>query len=82
MFVPTLCYELNFPRTEKIRIGFMFRRLAEFILLFQLLIFLIQQVIHNLICHRLIIIPNVVADTRNREFYETSEGEFIIKQVY
>ncbi|KAI6653713.1 Diacylglycerol O-acyltransferase 1 isoform X1 [Oopsacas minuta] len=43
VFVPTLCYELNFPRTEKIRIGFMFRRLAEFILLFQLLIFLVQQ---------------------------------------
>lgn len=31
MAVPTLCYELNFPRTERIRKSFLFRRLAELV---------------------------------------------------
>ena len=29
IFVPTLCYELNFPRTERIRKRFLFKRLFE-----------------------------------------------------
>uniref|UniRef100_A0A672KG59 O-acyltransferase n=1 Tax=Sinocyclocheilus grahami TaxID=75366 RepID=A0A672KG59_SINGR len=29
VFAPTLCYELNFPRSESIRMGFLLRRLFE-----------------------------------------------------
>ncbi|XP_056119955.1 diacylglycerol O-acyltransferase 1b isoform X2 [Rhinichthys klamathensis goyatoka] len=43
VFAPTLCYELNFPRSESIRMGFLFRRLFEMFLLTQLLVGLTQQ---------------------------------------
>ncbi len=29
LMAPTLCYELNFPRSKKIRIRFLLRRIAE-----------------------------------------------------
>jgi diacylglycerol O-acyltransferase-1 len=41
--VPTLCYELNFPRTPRIRIRFVLRRLLELLFGSQLVIALIQQ---------------------------------------
>jgi diacylglycerol O-acyltransferase-1 len=31
MFAPTLCYQINFPRTERIRIRFLFTRFLEFV---------------------------------------------------
>lgn len=40
---PTLCYELNFPRTDRIRKRFILKRLFEIVFLFQLDIGLIQQ---------------------------------------
>lgn len=43
MLVPTLCYELNFPRTERIRKRFLLRRIVELIFLVQLSLCLIQQ---------------------------------------
>ncbi|CAN7988050.1 unnamed protein product [Ixodes hexagonus] len=43
MFVPTLCYELNFPRSSRIRKRFLFRRFLESLLLFQLILALAQQ---------------------------------------
>ncbi|XP_057196611.1 diacylglycerol O-acyltransferase 1b [Triplophysa rosa] len=43
VFAPTLCYELNFPRCESIRMGFLLRRLFEMLLLTQLLVGLTQQ---------------------------------------
>ncbi|UXI20620.1 hypothetical protein NH340_JMT06563 [Sarcoptes scabiei] len=51
IYVPTLCYELNFPRTDRIRKRFLLQRLFEVIFLTQLNIALIQQwmvpTIHN-----------------------------------
>ncbi|XP_066540062.1 diacylglycerol O-acyltransferase 1b [Hoplias malabaricus] len=43
VFAPTLCYELNFPRSQSVRMGFLFRRLFEMLLLNQLLVGLTQQ---------------------------------------
>lgn len=43
MLVPTLCYELNFPRTERIRKRFLFRRMMELVFGTQLVLALIQQ---------------------------------------
>ncbi|XP_032375002.1 diacylglycerol O-acyltransferase 1b [Etheostoma spectabile] len=40
---PTLCYELNFPRSPNIRIGFLLRRLLEMLFFTQLLVALTQQ---------------------------------------
>uniref|UniRef100_A0A8D0CMB1 O-acyltransferase n=1 Tax=Sander lucioperca TaxID=283035 RepID=A0A8D0CMB1_SANLU len=40
---PTLCYELNFPRSPNIRIGFLLRRLLEMLFFTQLLVGLTQQ---------------------------------------
>uniref|UniRef100_A0A8C5PHS4 O-acyltransferase n=1 Tax=Leptobrachium leishanense TaxID=445787 RepID=A0A8C5PHS4_9ANUR len=40
---PTLCYELNFPRSPRIRKRFLLRRLFEMFFLMQLLVGLIQQ---------------------------------------
>ncbi|XP_030644888.1 diacylglycerol O-acyltransferase 1a [Chanos chanos] len=40
---PTLCYELNFPRSPRIRKRFLLRRLFEMLFLVQLLVGLIQQ---------------------------------------
>ena len=31
VFTPTLCYELNFPRSPKIRMSFLLRRLLEMV---------------------------------------------------
>lgn len=31
VFAPTLCYELNFPRSPKIRMSFLLRRLFEMV---------------------------------------------------
>ena len=31
VFAPTLCYELNFPRSPKIRMSFLLRRLLEMV---------------------------------------------------
>lgn len=42
-FAPTLCYELNFPRSKSVRMGFLLRRLFEMLLLTQLLVGLTQQ---------------------------------------
>lgn len=43
MMLPTLCYEINFPRNEKIRIVFLLRRLVEVFILLQIMLALIQQ---------------------------------------
>lgn len=43
MLVPTLCYELNFPRTSHIRKRFVTRRAIEAIFLSQLMMGLVQQ---------------------------------------
>lgn len=40
---PTLCYELNFPRTQRIRKRFLFKRILEFVLGTQLMLAVIQQ---------------------------------------
>ncbi|XP_066911181.1 diacylglycerol O-acyltransferase 1-like [Clytia hemisphaerica] len=40
---PTFCYELNFPRTKKIRKSFLIRRIAEGVFLSGLIIALAQQ---------------------------------------
>lgn len=43
MAAPTLCYELNFPRSQRIRKSFLIRRSSEIIFLSSLLLFLLQQ---------------------------------------
>ncbi|XP_054241403.1 diacylglycerol O-acyltransferase 1 [Indicator indicator] len=43
LFAPTLCYELNFPRSPRVRKRFLLRRLLEMLFLMQLLVGLIQQ---------------------------------------
>uniref|UniRef100_A0A8C6NYG9 O-acyltransferase n=1 Tax=Nothobranchius furzeri TaxID=105023 RepID=A0A8C6NYG9_NOTFU len=40
---PTLCYELNFPRSPSVRMSFLLRRLFEMLFFTQLLVGLIQQ---------------------------------------
>lgn len=40
---PTLCYELNFPRTERIRKRFLLRRIIELLFGIQLVLALFQQ---------------------------------------
>lgn len=43
IFAPTLCYELNFPRTERIRKRFLLRRAFEVIVGTQIILAVIQQ---------------------------------------
>lgn len=43
MLAPTLCYELNYPRSDRIRKRFLFRRMLELIFGLQLCVALIQQ---------------------------------------
>uniref|UniRef100_H2MYC1 O-acyltransferase n=1 Tax=Oryzias latipes TaxID=8090 RepID=H2MYC1_ORYLA len=43
ILAPTLCYQLNFPRSHRIRKRFLMRRLFEMLFLMQLLVGLIQQ---------------------------------------
>ncbi|XP_034030804.1 diacylglycerol O-acyltransferase 1-like [Thalassophryne amazonica] len=43
VFAPTLCYELNFPRSARIRMSFLLKRLFEMLFLIQLLTGLTQQ---------------------------------------
>ncbi|XP_069478010.1 diacylglycerol O-acyltransferase 1 [Ambystoma mexicanum] len=43
VLAPTLCYELNFPRSPRIRKRFLLRRLFEMLFFIQLLVGLIQQ---------------------------------------
>ncbi|VDL54664.1 unnamed protein product [Hymenolepis diminuta] len=43
MLAPTLCYELNFPRTFTIRKRFLLKRMLELICLVQVMVMLIQQ---------------------------------------
>uniref|UniRef100_A0AAV2KA62 O-acyltransferase n=1 Tax=Knipowitschia caucasica TaxID=637954 RepID=A0AAV2KA62_KNICA len=43
VLVPTLCYQLNFPRSARIRKRFLLRRIFEMLFLMQLLVGLIQQ---------------------------------------
>ncbi|XP_033112255.1 diacylglycerol O-acyltransferase 1-like [Anneissia japonica] len=40
---PTLCYELNFPRSARIRKRFVIRRIIEIVFLIQLMLGLVQQ---------------------------------------
>ena len=54
MLAPTLCYELNFPRTNRTRKFFLLRRVLEVVLGTNLMLALIQQwivpnVIHSLV---------------------------------
>ncbi|XP_072926704.1 diacylglycerol O-acyltransferase 1-like [Hemitrygon akajei] len=43
LFAPTLCYQMNFPRSAKVRIRFLLRRLFEMFFLIHLFVGLIQQ---------------------------------------
>ncbi|KAJ7360634.1 Diacylglycerol O-acyltransferase 1 [Desmophyllum pertusum] len=43
LFAPTLCYEVNFPRNERIRKRFLLRRISEFFFLVGIIIGAIQQ---------------------------------------
>ncbi|XP_067934276.1 diacylglycerol O-acyltransferase 1-like isoform X1 [Watersipora subatra] len=43
MIAPTLCYELNFPRSARIRKRFLIKRLLEMVILSQVLLGLLQQ---------------------------------------
>lgn len=43
MLVPTLCYELNFPRSQRIRKRFVIRRALEVVFLSQVMLGLVQQ---------------------------------------
>jgi len=43
VLVPTLCYELNFPRTERVRKRFLMRRVLELFFGFNLVLALFQQ---------------------------------------
>ncbi|XP_042525307.1 diacylglycerol O-acyltransferase 1 [Dipodomys spectabilis] len=43
IFAPTLCYELNFPRSPRIRKRFLLRRVLEMLFFIQLQVGLIQQ---------------------------------------
>ncbi|CAG0914599.1 unnamed protein product [Notodromas monacha] len=43
LFSPTLCYELNFPRTERIRKRFLCKRIAEVVIGFHVTLGLFQQ---------------------------------------
>ncbi|KAF7275235.1 hypothetical protein GWI33_012059 [Rhynchophorus ferrugineus] len=43
ILAPTLCYELNFPRTERIRKRFLLRRAFEFVAGTQIIMVVIQQ---------------------------------------
>lgn len=43
MFAPTLCYELNFPRSARIRKRFLIKRILEMLFLVQLILGLVQQ---------------------------------------
>uniref|UniRef100_A0A0A9Z8M6 O-acyltransferase n=1 Tax=Lygus hesperus TaxID=30085 RepID=A0A0A9Z8M6_LYGHE len=43
IWAPTLCYELNFPRTDRIRKRFLLKRIIEVVVLFQLIACLFQQ---------------------------------------
>ncbi|XP_059705115.1 diacylglycerol O-acyltransferase 1 [Haemorhous mexicanus] len=43
LLAPTLCYELNFPRSPRLRKRFLLRRLCEMLFFTQLLVGLIQQ---------------------------------------
>ncbi|XP_028392018.1 diacylglycerol O-acyltransferase 1-like [Dendronephthya gigantea] len=43
LMAPTLCYELNFPRSDKIRIRFLMRRIAEFLFLIGVILAIVQQ---------------------------------------
>ncbi|XP_059827614.1 diacylglycerol O-acyltransferase 1a [Hypanus sabinus] len=43
LFAPTLCYELNFPRSPRIRKRFLLRRMFEMLFFIQLQVGLIQQ---------------------------------------
>ncbi|XP_017280528.1 diacylglycerol O-acyltransferase 1b isoform X2 [Kryptolebias marmoratus] len=43
VFAPTLCYELNFPRSPKVRKRFLLRRLFEMMFFIQVLVGLTQQ---------------------------------------
>ena len=54
MLAPTLCYELNFPKTDRVRKFFLLRRVLEVLLGTNLLLALTQQwivpnVIHSLV---------------------------------
>ncbi|XP_015223643.2 diacylglycerol O-acyltransferase 1-like isoform X1 [Lepisosteus oculatus] len=43
LMAPTLCYQLNFPRTRTIRKNFLFQRLLEMLILIQLMVGIAQQ---------------------------------------
>ncbi|XP_076311213.1 diacylglycerol O-acyltransferase 1-like isoform X2 [Tachypleus tridentatus] len=43
IFAPTLCYELNFPRSARIRKRFLLKRIIEMLFLIQLILGLVQQ---------------------------------------
>lgn len=43
LLVPTLCYELNYPRTTRIRKRFLIKRCLEVVLLVNLMLGLFQQ---------------------------------------
>jgi diacylglycerol O-acyltransferase-1 len=54
MSAPTLCYELNFPRTNRVRGGFLFRRCAELVFLLIIITSLVQQWIFPLVAQSLV----------------------------
>jgi len=49
LFIPTLCYRLQYPRSPSIRFGFLFRRIVEGIFLSFLIVAIVEQYIVPLV---------------------------------
>ena len=45
LMAPTLCYQMSYPRNPKVRVSWLFRRIAEMFIYLSLMIFLIEQYI-------------------------------------
>ncbi|ESN95456.1 hypothetical protein HELRODRAFT_193513 [Helobdella robusta] len=59
LLVPTVCYELNYPRTTRIRHWFLINRALETLFLWGLVLSLIQQWIYPIISNSIVLFENM-----------------------
>lgn len=86
LFAPTLCYELNFPRTERIRKRFLLKRIFEVCAGSQLMLCLFQQYMIPSVKNSLIPFSNMDIALASERLLKLAVNNFnhflIVKSMY
>lgn len=78
IFAPTLCYELNFPRTQRIRKRFLLKRIFEVVVGIQIIFAVMQQYMIPSVKNSLIPFSNMDVTKATERLLKLAVGKIIL----